>query len=362
MRICYVSHIGSHFSVPYIEYFADQGHEVHLISLQAGDHPQAIMHHPLRRSVDPMKAGPVYLWAWRAVRRVIREIRPDIVHAHYLTSNGFMAARCGFHPLVVSGRGSDVTQSLGHPIKRRLIAYAMRKADLVNVVSGELEETVLGMGVPGGKVLRLTQGIPTGPFMATRNSRRPGPPRLICTRKLLPLYQCDRIIRALATLASRGEVFELVFAAGGPLEAELQAQVEQAGLADRVRFLGGFAQDELPGLLAETDIYVSASRWDGTSPALLEAMASGAFPVVSDIPANREWLSGDGDCLYFNPSDDRQLVAALTTAMRDEALRQAAVDRNRRVVAERGDRESNMRILAGHYERLVGGARSVASL
>lgn len=355
MRICYISHAGSHFSAPYIEYFAGQGHDVHLISLQEGDVPNAVVHHPLRRPIDPMKSGPVYLFAHRAVRRVLRAVRPDIVHAHYLTSNGFMAARCGIHPLVVSGRGSDVNDSMGHPIRRRLITYAMRKADLVNVVSLELEKKVLDLGIAAAKVLRLTQGVDAPRFMVDRTQRRPGPPRLICTRKLEPVYQCDRIVCALAGIAARGMAFAFTFAAGGGQEASLRRQVSQAGLDEHVRFHGGFRQEELPALLAEADVYVSASLRDGTSPALLEAMASGAFPVVSDIPANWEWLSGDGDGLYFDPKDELQLVEALVTAMADERLRSEAVALNRRTVQERADRETNMRVLADHYERLVNG-------
>jgi glycosyltransferase involved in cell wall biosynthesis len=82
-------------------------------------------------------------------------------------------------------------------------------------------------------------------------------------------------------------------------------------------------------------------------------MAAGTFPVVSDIPANREWLSGEGDGLFFAHTDDDQLVAALTLAMQNEKLRAGAVERNRRIVKEGGDQETNMRILARHYERLV---------
>lgn len=355
MRICYLSHSGSHFSAPYVEYFAAAGHEVHLISLQQGSVPHAIMHHPLRRAVNPERAGAVYLWAHRAIRRVLQEIRPDVVHAHYVTSNGFMAARTGFHPLVVSARGSDVNQALTHPIRRHLVRYAMRRADLVNVVSAELERKVLGLGVPPEKLLRLTQGIEVERFSSRRETRLPGPPRLICTRRIEAVYQCERIVRALARLAADHIDFQFTFAAGGPDEANVRRQVQAAGLEGRVRFLGGYQYDALPGILANGDIYVSASLSDGTSPSLLEAMASGLFPVVSDISGNREWLSGDGDCLFFDSCSDDALVACLATAIRESHRWPAAAVANYARVSRDADRNRNMAILAEHYRWLVEG-------
>ena len=77
------------------------------------------------------------------------------------------------------------------------------------------------------------------------------------------------------------------------------------------------------------------------------------FPVVSDIPANREWLTGSGDGLLFDPDNAEQLADCLTRAIRDAELRQRVVEPNRQLALARGDRETNMARLAQHYERLV---------
>jgi glycosyltransferase involved in cell wall biosynthesis len=353
MRICYVSHSDAHFIVPYVDYFSRRGDEVHLISLHQDDLPGAIMHHPVRGQFDPMKDKFTYFWAQFPVRKTIRRIAADVVHAHYLTSNAFMAAMAGCRPLVVSARGSDVHQSVDHRVRRRIIRYTMNRADLVNPVSRDLERKILALGIPASKIVRLTQGIHSDRFTCDRGDRRPGPVRILCTRKLFPIYQADRIIRAAGILTRRGLDFELTFAATGPKEPELREQVRAAGLDDHVRFLGGFRNADLPPILADADIYVSASLWDGTSPALLEAMASGAFPVVSDITANREWLTGEGDGLFFDPASDDELAAALARAIGDDALRRRAIDVNRKRVRDEGDTDTNLARLAEHYERLT---------
>jgi glycosyltransferase involved in cell wall biosynthesis len=168
-----------------------------------------------------------------------------------------------------------------------------------------------------------------------------------------PIYQPQRIVRALIELARGGVDFEFTFAADGSETSTLTQMVRSAGLDEKFRFLLGYDNEDLPVMLADADIYVSASLWDGTSPALLEAMASGAFPVVSDITSNREWLTGSGDSLFFDPCREDALLQCLKTAIDDVALRRDAVTLLRQRVMAEGDRQANMAKLAEYYELLV---------
>jgi L-malate glycosyltransferase len=354
MRICYIVHSQSHFAAPYIDWFAARGHDIHLISFTRDPLPNAVNHHPLPHDCDPTSSPLHYVRAIPQVRRLVRAIAPDLVHAHFLTSNGLVATASGFHPLVVSARGSDVHNSLRHPARRALIRFVLQRADLVNPVSAELAEKVAALGVPAERTLCLSQGIDARQFTSVvRPPRTDGVVRLICTRKLHRPYQPAVIVAALARLAAEGIDFHLTFAAGGRDLEALRRDVAARGLAERVAFLGGYAPAELPALLAAADVYVSASLWDGTSPALLEAMAAGLFPVVTDCPANREWLRGGVDGLVFAPDDAEALAAALLRTAREPALWSAARDRNRETVLGRADRETNMAVLAQHYDRLV---------
>lgn len=353
MRLCYIVHSQSHFAAPYIDHFARRGHEVHLISFTRDPLPNAVNHHPLPHDCDPTKSPLSYVRAIPQVRRLVRAIAPDLVHAHFLTSNGLVATASGFHPLVVSARGSDVHNSLRHAARRALIRYVVQHADLVNPVSAELAEKIASLGVPAAKTLCLSQGIEAARFDVPRPPRPAGPVRIISTRKLHRPYQPQAIVAALARLAADGFDFSMTFAADGRDLAALRRDVEARGLGSRVRFLGGYTPAELPGLLAASDVYVSASLWDGTSPALLEAMAAGVFPVVSDCPANREWLKGQGDGLFFPPDDVDALVGALRRALGDSGSWDAARTRNQALVRERADRETNLTLLGTHYDRLV---------
>ena len=129
--------------------------------------------------------------------------------------------------------------------------------------------------------------------------------------------------------------------------------VNEMGLQDTVTFLGGYKPEQLPSILASADVYVSASFRDGTSNSLLEAMSTGTFPVVSDIPANRPWIDDGRSGLLFPPGDADALADALTRALKDSALRSEAARINRQIAVERADSDIHARRLLEAFEKCL---------
>jgi glycosyltransferase involved in cell wall biosynthesis len=124
-----------------------------------------------------------------------------------------------------------------------------------------------------------------------------------------------------------------------------------------VRFVGRLSPEALAQWLARADIYLSASRSDSTSVSLLEAMASGAVPVVSDIAGNREWVSDGMDARLFAPGDPRALTEALERALADPEWRERARRIGRRIAEERADAERNMGRIEALFTMLTRGER-----
>jgi len=84
-----------------------------------------------------------------------------------------------------------------------------------------------------------------------------------------------------------------------------------------------------------TDIYVSTSPHDGTSVSLLEAMATGTFPIVTDIPANREWIVTGQNGFLVPIDEERCLAEKIVEAIRSKDLREMSRDRNLRLIKEK---------------------------
>jgi glycosyltransferase involved in cell wall biosynthesis len=103
-------------------------------------------------------------------------------------------------------------------------------------------------------------------------------------------------------------------------------------------------------------VYVSTSLSDSTSVSLLEAMAAGTFPVVTDIEANHEWID-DGENGFLVPVDDPAALAdRIHRALADRALRERGRRLNQARIRERASWQDNMDEVCALFERLVAGS------
>jgi len=102
MQICYLANASSLHTVRWVRFFAERGHEAHVISFEKAQIKGATVHVlklPIlvKNATFPLKMLSIY-----SMKKLINRIRPDIVHAHYLTNYGFFGALCKFHPFVAT--------------------------------------------------------------------------------------------------------------------------------------------------------------------------------------------------------------------------------------------------------------------
>jgi glycosyltransferase involved in cell wall biosynthesis len=213
----------------------------------------------------------------------------------------------------------------------------------------------MSLGIARSLILELTLGVDTGRFYPRGSPALCGTEavRLICTRRLEPVYDPRTIVEALAILRAKGLGFKMTFAGNGALRGELESLVAHRGLGDSVTFAGELGGGDMPALLRAHDVYLSASRADGASLSLLEAMSAGLFPVVSRIRANEAWLRHGAGGLLHAVGDPEDLAACIMESVRRPALTASAAALNRAKVVEEGDRAANMKRLETLYEELV---------
>jgi glycosyltransferase involved in cell wall biosynthesis len=185
---------------------------------------------------------------------------------------------------------------------------------------------------------------------------------VLSTRSLdTPLYNVDTIIRAMAVVRVRIPSARLVIAGDGRLRQELETLAK--ALHVDATFLGFVSQEELHRALLDAQVFVSVPSSDATSVALLQAMAAGSFPIVSNLPSQQE-LVDQQQGLKVRPRDTEALAGAIASALEDPDRRRNAIERNRRFVEDYGLLEANMERMENWYYRLAGrmgdveGARS----
>jgi glycosyltransferase involved in cell wall biosynthesis len=331
----------------WVEHFRARGHQVRLWSLEPGPPELDVWPLPPPAALPSLR----YLSAVPALARGLEEFGPDLVDAHFVPNYGLMAAIVNRHPFSVTAWGSDLLaadQRVG--LRRARARFVLRRADLVLADAENLADAARELGAPASRVRCIPWGISLDLFRATGERKRGA---ILSTRMHESVYDLPTLIEAAAIVLPRHPELELAIAGYGSLRGELEAMAAAKLPAGRFRFLGRLQPETLAEWLARSDLYLSTSLSDSTSLSLLEAMASGAVPVVSDIEGNREWVrDGDGARL-FAPGDASSLARAIEAAMADDVWRESARKRKRGVVEARGDWTRNMGRIEGLFRDLA---------
>jgi glycosyltransferase involved in cell wall biosynthesis len=297
------------------------------------------------------------------LRRVLEDVDPDVLHAGPLQPCSWLAARAGFGSLVSMSWGSDLLQGGRFGLGRRQAETALRGSAAFIGDCEAVRRRAVELGMEASRTVIFPWGVDLEMFAPKDTSSA----RLrlgwldalvvLCLRSWEPQYGVDTVVEAFLRAAGRESSLRLILAGDGSLRPSLIAAIESSGLADRIWLTGHVPYSELPMLYHTADVYVSASRSDGSSVSLLEAMACGLPSLVSDIPGNREWVR-DGETGRGFPPGDIAALADLLRAMpgatrqRKEFGRQA-----RRIAEERADWRRNGPRLMEAYAMALNPAR-----
>jgi L-malate glycosyltransferase len=340
MRICYLASADSIHSYRWIEFFAGRGHEVRWISLaptmEAARHLQPLeITSPVSKPLRMARAVAV-------VRRVLRTMRPDILHAHYAGAYGVVAALSGFHPFVLTAWGSDVLMAGRSPLAGPFVRLALRRADVITVDARHMADAVARCGVARDRIRLVYFGTDTAVFRPeARNEdlrRRVGTPIVVSLRNFEPVYDVSTLIHSVPFVVREVPSVKFVVIGRGSEEPALRALVQSLDVSEHVVFPGQLPAEQLPGYLASADVYVSTALSDaGLAASTAEAMACGMPVVVTDSGENRVWIA-DGENGYVVPTRDPEALAArITELLHRPDVRARWGQANRQIIVERNN-------------------------
>jgi len=365
LSLAFLADPNSVHTLRWIGFFAGRGHRVDLL-VGTDDEvrralPDGVRLHRYprfgRRRIPFLSS----LQGRRALRRVLADLRPQVLHAHYLSRHGWQARLSGFHPYVVSPWGSDLFVTPRRSLRARLWArWTLRDADLVTVLSTQMEAAVVAAGARPGRVRRIQFGVDTQQFA-------PGPidpelhrsldldgPIVFSPRALRPVYRHDTILEAVARLPVPVGLVMSGRNADPAYRRRIEAQAQSLELEGRLRILDEIPDEQMPALYRGAAAVVSVPESDGLPATILEAMACGTPVVVSDLPGLRELLDPVAPELIVPVGDAARLGEALESLLArepDERSTLAASLRDRAV--EVGDREVNMLRMEALYVELA---------
>jgi len=289
------------------------------------------------------------------IAALIDTLQPDMVHVHQANSVAWHARRAltgKRMPWVLTTWGSDVLLlPQQNALMKRMVAANLAAASAVTSDSLHMA-AVCRQLAPVQRMDVLNFGmdaLPAQPDIAAK------PLSVLSCRLHKPLYRIDAIVRGWAQVEAdaRFAGWSLTVAASGS-ETDALLKLAQSLQLQHIHFTGFVTPDVLAGLYRDARVFVSVPQSDATSISLLEAMGHGCLPLLSNLPANLEWvLDGVNGAIVED-------VGRLGDAMKAQLLRAAndaelteAVALNRRLVAEKGLHQANMAQFAAIYRQLL---------
>jgi len=270
----------------------------------------------VRRAINPWRD----LLGLIELVRLCRRLRPDIVHAHSSKAGalGRLAATiAGVPTRVFTVHGWSFSAYGG--LAGRLYLWVERRLVRLttSVVCVSRSARDLGMAAAACRAERtvvIHNAVDVGSFASARTHA--GPPRIVSVGRLAFPKDFSTLVEALAGI---GADWQASFVGEGPLGAAIADEVRRRGLQKRIEFLG--TREDVPQVLASSDVFTLSSRSEGLPVSILEAMAAGLPVVATDVGGVAEAVV-DGETGLLVPAGNPQaLTDALERLLRDEALR-----------------------------------------
>jgi len=329
MRICYLAPANSVHTQKWVDYLNHSGHEMHLISFHPGKIKGAEVYH--LKSF----AKFCYLLYLPVVKMLVKKIRPEIVHAHFVSSYGLVGACLGFHPLLISVWGTDIIDFPRRSrIHRWLVRYSLNKADVITATSQMLSEAVAGFVRGNDKTFVVPFGVDLDRFYPRIESVDREIITIGTVKTLAPKYGIEYLIRAFAIVGKKYENVKLVIVGDGSLRGKLENLATELNCSEKIDFVGKVPNERVRKYLSAMDIFVTPSVSESFGVAVVEASACGLPVIVSDIGGLSEVVLNKKTGLRVPPKDPDAIAKAIIFLIENPQLREKWGNEGRRFVSE----------------------------
>lgn len=316
----------------------------------------------LRRAIHPTRDRRAY----RALRRLIRQRRPDVVHTH--SAKGGMLGRFAAHAERVPAVVHTVHGAPFHPYQGRGARWFFQRCEraaaarchrLISVADAMTDLLVDAGVAPREKFTTIYSGMEVEPFLAAETFRAAKRAELgygdkhVVVGKIARLFKLkghDDFLAAAEQVARKNPQVRFLLVGDGILRDQIEHRIHRSILRDRVQITGLVPPAEIPPLLAAMDIVAHCSLREGLARVLPQALLAGR-PVISyDVDGAREVVASDETGILLPPRDVAGLAAGMRRLADDPQLRARLAAEGRRRCTERFRHDNMTRQIRELYE------------
>lgn len=281
----------------------------------------------LKREFSPVSDFLAFL----ELRRHLSELQPDLVHLHSSKAGviGRLAANALSIPTVFTAHGWAFTEGISplrRTIYRQIERYMVRFSDRIITVSDYDRRLALSAGV-GSETMITTihNGIPLQEHTA-QVDKPDDTVTMIMVARFDDQKDQESVIRAVTDLPDLPDLtWRLHFVGDGPNRTALEDMVGRQSRGKHIFFHG--ACDDVPERLAQADIFILMSNWEGLPLSILEAMRAGLPVIASNVGGVSETIDDGETGILVSRGDVDQLRIAISTLIGDAELRKSMGDR-----------------------------------
>ena len=344
MKICYLADAGSIHTQKWAIHFASKGNEIHIISFRDANLDGVKVHYiDSSGSINTSPSASIFsklgyvLWS-RHIKKLINRINPDILHAHWASSYGFLAALSGFHLFILSVWGSDISifpKKLW--ITKKILEFSLNRADIVTATSSALAEDTKNY-IDGNKQVHVIPfGVNINQFTSVKKDYRIDDFCVGIVKNLEKNYGIEFLIRAVEIVIKKGHKCRLIIVGDGSLRKKLVQLCDEIRISDFVTFTGKIPNHMVVSHLHSFDVFVVPSLSESFGVSALEASSCGIPVIASDIGGLPEVIV-DGETGYLIPPRNEAAIAEKIIKLIEEpGLRQNLGANGRKFVLDNYD-------------------------
>jgi L-malate glycosyltransferase len=292
----------------------------------------------------------------KSLEVVIKQYQPDVIHAGPIQSCAFLAAQCGFEPLVTMSWGSDILVDADKD--QQSLWITQYTLDRTQVLVGDCQavaDKAGSFGFPNERITLFPWGVDLMQFYPGQNNilrEKLGwqdKQVFLSLRSWEPIYGIDILVEGFAKAVKQNDNIRLLLLGSGSLKNWIETLIIENDLEPYIHRVGHVQNNELLQYYQAADVYLSSSFSDGSSVSLMEALACGLPALVSDIPGNEEWITPDEQGWLFKTGMADSLSEGIMNALSQQERWQAMGMNARWLAEKRADWYLNFQKLLAAY-------------
>lgn len=297
-----------------------------------------------------------YLTVIGKIKKILKDEKPDILHAHYASSFGLLGALCKFHPFIISAWGSDIFE-FPHSsfIAKRILKYNLAKADYVMATSNALAVETKKYCTKDCIVTPF--GVDTDAFSVKKNKTLFKDDDIIigAIKTFEKVYGLEYLIEAFALVVDKfPEIpLKLVLVGKGSCENEYRNLSKKNEIENKIIFTGYVNHAEIADYYNNLDIFVIPSVRESFGVSVLEASACGLPVIATNTGGLPEVVINNVTGILVPVQDVNAIADALEKLIVDKSMRESFGNSGRQFVVEQYSWNNCLEKMINSYHRIL---------